>query len=78
MIAPSNNSGLRIVALLCVAEVLGMTGFSTYPALLAPLREAWGMSGTAARLWRSIRFSASAPASSGRWPYWLTQRKGIT
>ena len=39
MIAPSNNSGLHIVALLCAAEVLGMTGFSTYPALLAPLPE---------------------------------------
>jgi MFS family permease len=25
-----------------------MTGFSTYPALLAPLREAWGMSGAEA------------------------------
>ena len=48
MSATTNDSGLRIVALLCAAEVLGMTGFSTYPALLAPLREAWGMSGAEA------------------------------
>jgi MFS family permease len=48
MSAPTNDSGLRTVALLCAAEVLSMTGFSTYPALLAPLREAWGMSGAEA------------------------------
>ena len=38
MNAPAKDSGLRVVALLCAAEVLSMTGFSTYPALLAPLR----------------------------------------
>ena len=48
MSAPAKDSSLRIVALLCAAEVLSMTGFSTYPALLAPLREAWGMSGAEA------------------------------
>ena len=48
MNAPAKDSGLRTVALLCAAEVLSMTGFSTYPALLAPLREAWGMSGAEA------------------------------
>ncbi len=48
MTSRANESGLRIVALLCAAEVLSMTGFSTYPALLAPLREAWGMSGAEA------------------------------
>jgi MFS family permease len=48
MTSRTNESGLRIVALLCAAEVLSMTGFSTYPALLAPLREAWGMSGAEA------------------------------
>jgi MFS family permease len=48
MNAPAKDSGLRVVALLCSAEVLSMTGFSTYPALLAPLREAWGMSGAEA------------------------------
>jgi len=48
MNARADHSPLRIVALLCLAEVLSMTGFSTYPALLAPLREAWGMSGAEA------------------------------
>ena len=48
MNAPAKDSGLRVVTLLCAAEVLSMTGFSTYPALLAPLREAWGMSGAEA------------------------------
>jgi len=38
----------RLVALMCVAEVLSMTGFSAYPAHLAQLREAWQMSGTQA------------------------------
>ena len=57
MSPPSRDSGLRIVVLLCAAEVLGMTGFSTYPALLAPLREAWGMSGTEAGLIGGIFFA---------------------
>lgn len=34
----------RVVALLCLAEILSMTGYSTYPALLPVLREAWGLS----------------------------------
>ncbi len=68
MVASHNNSGLRIVALLCVAEVLGMTGFSTYPALLAPLREVWGMSGTEAGLIGGVFFAgymAAVPLLSG-------------
>jgi MFS family permease len=47
---PPTSSGLRIVLLLCVAEVLAMTGFATYPALLPTLRQAWGMSGAEAGL----------------------------
>jgi len=35
----------RLVALMCAAEVLGMTGFSAYPALLPPLRATWNLSG---------------------------------
>jgi MFS family permease len=38
----------RIVALLCLAEVLSMTGFAAYPALLPSLRLDWAMSGTQA------------------------------
>ena len=43
-------SGLRIVLMLCCAEVLAMTGFATYPALLPTLRQAWGMTGAQAGL----------------------------
>lgn len=38
----------RIVALLCLAEALSMTGFAAYPAFLPALRETWGMSGAEA------------------------------
>ena len=38
----------RLVALICTAGVLSMTGFSAYPALLPTLRAAWGLSGTEA------------------------------
>ncbi len=57
MSASSGNSGLRIVALLCFAEVLSMAGFSTYPALLGPLREAWSLSGTEAGLIGGVFFA---------------------
>lgn len=39
---PSPN---RIVTLLCLAEALSMTGFSTYPALLPLLHDTWALSG---------------------------------
>jgi len=35
----------RVVALLCLAEALGMTGFAAYPALLPMLSREWGMNG---------------------------------
>ena len=41
-------SGARVVALMCVAEILCMAGFATYPALLPVLRAGWGLSNTAA------------------------------
>ena len=41
-------SGARLVALMCVAEILCMAGFATYPALLPVLRAGWGLSNTAA------------------------------
>ena len=40
--------GARLVALMCVAEILCMAGFATYPALLPVLRAGWGLSNTAA------------------------------
>jgi MFS family permease len=38
----------RLVALMCTAQVLSMTGFSAYAAHLPGLREAWQMSGAQA------------------------------
>jgi MFS family permease len=43
-------SPVRLVLLLCLAEVLSMTGFATYPALLPVLRAEWGLSNSAAGL----------------------------
>lgn len=39
---------LRVAALLCLAEVLSMSGFAAYPAFLPLLRNVWGFSGTQA------------------------------
>ena len=44
------------VALMCVAEILCMAGFATYPALLPTLRGAWGLSNTEAGLIGGILF----------------------
>jgi len=44
------------VALMCVAEILCMAGFATYPALLPTLREAWRLSNTEAGLIGGILF----------------------
>ena len=37
-----------VVALMCLAETLSMTGFAAYPAFLALLRDAWGISNSEA------------------------------
>lgn len=42
------GGGGRLVALMCVAEILCMAGFATYPALLPMLRADWALSNTAA------------------------------
>lgn len=39
-----------MVALLCIAEMLSMAGYATYPALLTALQSEWGLSNTAAGL----------------------------
>ena len=45
----SDTSGaLRVVGLMCLAEVLSMTGFAAYPAFLALLRDTWGISNSEA------------------------------
>lgn len=43
-------SPVRLVVLLCVAEILSMTGFATYPALLPVLQAEWGLSNSGAGL----------------------------
>jgi MFS family permease len=43
-------SAVRIVLLLCAAEVLSMSGFATFPALLPALRAEWGLSNSEAGL----------------------------
>ena len=48
--------GSRLVAVMCAAEILCMTGFATYPALLPVLRAAWGLSNGAAGLIGGILF----------------------
>jgi len=57
-----------IVALLCAAEVLSMTGFSTYPALLAQLRDGWQLTNSQAGLIGGAYFAgymAAVPLLSG-------------
>lgn len=39
-------SVLRLTALMCGAEILGMLGFSTFPALIPTFEAAWGLSKT--------------------------------
>jgi MFS family permease len=50
------TSSPRLVALMCVAEILCMAGFATYPALLPVLRSGWGLSNAAAGLVGGILF----------------------
>ncbi|MFA6313662.1 MAG: MFS transporter [Sterolibacterium sp.] len=46
----------RIIALLCLAEVLSMSGFATWPALLPQLQETWRLSGKEAGLVGGVFF----------------------
>ncbi|HEY6898744.1 MAG TPA: MFS transporter [Rhodocyclaceae bacterium] len=48
MTTDASNSPLRLVALICLAEALGMTGFAAYPAFLPTLKAQWQASGAAA------------------------------
>lgn len=48
--ATPGASPVRVVILLCVAEILSMTGFATFPALLPVLRSEWGLSNSEAGL----------------------------
>lgn len=50
-------SWVRLTVLMCLAHILSMTGFSTYPALLAELRDAWGMTNFQAGLVSGLFFA---------------------
>lgn len=50
-------SWVRLTALMCLAHVLSMTGFSTYPAVLAELRGAWEMTNFQAGLVSGLFFA---------------------
>ena len=51
-------SARRLVVLLCVAEVLCMTGFGTFPALLPGFLAEWGLTNTEAGWINGIYFAA--------------------
>jgi len=46
--ATPERGALAVVALMCLAETLSMTGFAAYPAFLALLRDTWGISNSEA------------------------------
>lgn len=54
---PIKLSPVRVVLLLCAAEILSMSGFATYPALLPVLRVEWGLSYSQAGLVSGILFA---------------------
>jgi len=56
-------SDRNIVLLMCAAEILSMTGFATYPALLPGLRTAWGLSNSQAGLISGIFFAGYMSAT---------------
>ena len=47
----------RVIAWMCVAHVVSLAGFSTYPALLPGLQSEWGMSGTEAGFLSGLFFA---------------------
>jgi MFS family permease len=51
-------NGPRLIVLLCVAEVLSMTGFGTFPALQPTFFDEWGLSNTEAGWINGIYFGA--------------------
>lgn len=56
-------SARNVVLLMCGAEILSMTGFATYPALLPGLRTEWGMSNSEAGLISGIFFAGYMAAT---------------
>jgi len=50
------TSTVRVVVALCLAEVASMAAFSTYPALLPVIRDAWRLDNAAAGLMSGVYF----------------------
>ncbi len=48
----------RLIAAMCLAEVLGMAGFGSFPALLPQFAETWRLSSTEAGWVNGIYFGA--------------------
>ncbi|MDT8443761.1 MAG: MFS transporter [Desulfuromonadales bacterium] len=64
MIQPRRRlSSRNVVLLMCGVEVLSMTGFATYPALLPVLRADWGLSNSQAGLISGIFFAGYMAAT---------------
>ncbi|MCG6892456.1 MAG: MFS transporter, partial [Desulfobacteraceae bacterium] len=62
------NSGLRPTLLLCCAEILGLAGIATFPALLPRFLELWQLSHTEAGWINAVYFGAyvlAVPLLSG-------------
>lgn len=56
-------SSRNVVLLMCGVEVLSMTGFATYPALLPVLRADWGLSNSQAGLISGVFFAGYMAAT---------------
>lgn len=56
-------SSRRVVLLMCGAEILSMTGFATYPALLPLLRAEWALSNSQAGLISGVFFAGYMAAT---------------
>jgi MFS family permease len=61
--APRKLSSRNVVLLMCGAEILSMTGFATYPALLPGLRSEWGLSNSQAGLISGVFFAGYMAAT---------------
>lgn len=61
--SPRSLSSRNVVLLMCVAEVLSMTGFATYPALLPLLRTSWDLSNSQAGLISGVFFAGYMTAT---------------
>ena len=53
----------RLVLLLCGAEILSMTGFAAYPALLPMLQEQWRLNSSQAGLISGVFFAGYMAAT---------------